>query len=194
MGLGRTASRSPSAFGRRLLRSSTPWTLRTSLSSCCFSVVSLFSALCAVILRCAPRQDRVASLTIWSRPILLLAGCTGGGCRLLLQWYTLLMVLHHRHAALLESVSTTTAFNTSQTNRSGLCFSLDRFGSDNTCRRADVHPVGSQPQSEKHSVEELPSQIVRSTSCPVQRKAEHALTENKQFPTTARCGISLWHA
>ena len=41
-----------------------------------------FSALCAVIHRCAPRQDRVASLATWSRPILLDFHTRTDGCGL----------------------------------------------------------------------------------------------------------------
>ena len=146
-----------------------------------------FSALYAVILRCAPRQGRVASLTIWSRPIFLDFQNSTNAHFARAETSSLLSALVVTATAFCASPARcppgvefhgahTTAFNTSQTNRSGLRFSLDRCGSDNTCRRADVHLVGSQPQSQKHSAEELRSQSVRSASCSVQRNAGRALT------------------
>ena len=98
--------------------------------------------------------------------------CVGRGllpCKLHWQWplataFTLLLVLDHLHAVLLETVSTF-----------WLCLSLDRCGSGNACRRADVHLVGSQPQSEMHSIEELRFELVLSAACSIQRKAERTL-------------------
>ena len=58
---------------------------------------------------------------------------------------------------------------------SWLCLSLDRCGSGNACRRADVHLVGSQLQSEMHSIEELRFELVLSAASSIQRKAERTL-------------------
>ena len=125
MALGLTASRSSSAFARGLLRSTAAWALRASLSSCCIFCRGSFSPLCGVILRCAPRQVRVASLTIKRRPIFIQfhtctdvdfacaenSSLTSAYCWLHWQWllttaFTLLLVLDHLHAVLLETVST----------------------------------------------------------------------------------------
>ena len=70
----------------------------------------------------------------------------------------------------------TTAVNTSQTERSV---------SDHTRRSADVHLVGFQPQSDIHDTEKHRVQLVRSASYSVQRKVEHALTENGRCPPVA---------
>ena len=104
MELCRTASRLPSGVRASSLAVLHSWNSSHEPFIMLHFCHESFSALCAVILPCTPRQDRVAFLTIWSRPIP--AGCTGSGCRRLLQWYTLLLVLHHLHAGLLESVST----------------------------------------------------------------------------------------
>ena len=53
-----------------------------------------------------------------------------------------------------------------------LCLSLDRCGSDNTLRSADVYLLVSQPQYEIHTTDKLRFQLVRSASYSVQRMVE----------------------
>ena len=198
--LGLAASRSSSGFACGLLRSSAAWTLRASLSSCCISVI-IFPARCAVRLRLATRQDRVASST-WIRSVLLgFHTCTDVDFAWTQnsalssthrwshwQWFlaiaccncdTLLMSLHHHLAVLLASSSMMHPQLRSTRPRQNVLTVFRLIAGFLTTRRsADVHLIGSQPQSEIHSIEELRFQHVRSASCSVQTKVEDAPTNN----------------
>ena len=82
------------------------------------------------------------------------------------------------------------SINTSLTHRSCSVFSLDRSGPDITCRRAAVHPFGSQPQSEKlHGETSLPACSLCFVSCPSESRT-HIHRELVTLSGTACRGLS----
>ena len=144
------------------------------------------SARCTVILRCAARQDRVASLTTWGSshtsrfPHLhghsLFVGRDPAMVPLQLDTW-LLVLPSPSPCAPGVGFSIVHPQLRSTRPRLNVLASVFRL----IARRSTHAHLVSQRQSEIHTIDEIRFQLVRSALCSVPRKVEHAPSENGQL-------------